>query len=232
MIPHWNQLPAKMRTPQVREYYDLLQRRKGSLLCKRVMDVVLAAALTLALSPVMLLLAIWIRLDSKGPVFYRQVRVTQYGKQYRIFKFRTMVADADKKGPLVTTKEDGRITRVGKLLRKCRLDELPQLFHVLTGDMTFVGTRPEVQKYVDGYTPEMYATLLLPAGITSQTSILYKDEDEKMAQYCQNSSKTVDEIYIEDILPEKMTYNLTYLRHFRFWSDCKVMIETVLAVLR
>ena len=175
MLKSWDALPQEMKQEEVKKYYKYLSKKRGTLVVKRFLDVVLAFVLTVLLSPVMLILAVCIKLDSKGSVFYRQDRVTQYGKKYRIFKFRTMVTDADKKGPLVTTGQDSRITRIGNKLRKCRLDELPQLFNVLTGDMSFVGTRPEVQKYVDSYSPEMMATLLLPAGITSRTSIVYKD---------------------------------------------------------
>ena len=192
---------------------------------------VLALILTVLLSPVMLVLAICIKLDSKGPVFYRQERITQYGRPYKIFKFRTMVADADKKGPLVTRGGDSRITRMGRKLRSCRLDEIPQLFNVLKGDMSFVGTRPEVQKYVDSYTPEMMATLLLPAGITSRTSIAYKDEEAEIDRYKKETGKETEEIYIQYILPEKMKYNLEYIRSFSVLGDLKIMIDTALAVI-
>jgi lipopolysaccharide/colanic/teichoic acid biosynthesis glycosyltransferase len=178
------------------------------------------------LLPVFFVLAVAIKLDSKGSVFYRQVRVTQYGKRFRIFKFRTMYADADKRGSLVTVKGDPRVTRVGKVIRNCRLDELPQLLNVLCGSMTFVGTRPEVTKYVDNYTQEMLATLLLPAGITSEASIYYKDEARLL-----DSAADVDSVYINDILPEKMKYNLSALRHFSFWGDIGLMFKTVFAVL-
>ena len=231
MLKNWDSLPKKMQQEEVKKYYTELSKR-GALGAKRFLDVVLAACMTVLLSPVMLILAVCIKLDSKGPVFYRQERITQYGKTYRIFKFRTMVTDADKKGPLVTTGQDSRITKMGSKLRKCRLDELPQLFNVLTGDMSFVGTRPEVKKYVDCYTPEMMATLLLPAGITSRTSIVYKDEDEILDKYSRSTGKTTDEIYVEYILPEKMKYNLKYLKSFGVLEDFKVMIDTVLAVIK
>ena len=180
----------------------------------------------IVLSPIFLILAIAIKIDSKGPVFYRQVRVTQYGKRFRIFKFRTMVQNADKIGTQVTVKGDARITRVGKLIRRCRLDEICQLIDVFRGTLTFVGTRPEVPKYVEKYTPEMLATLLLPAGVTSETSIYYKDEDKLL-----DASDDVDKTYVEDILPEKMYYNLKAIEKFGFWRDIKIMFMTVLAVL-
>lgn len=232
MMPRWEQLPESMHNGYVRVYYEQLQRKKSSLCLKRVMDFFLALILTIVLSPIMAVLALWIKLDSRGPVFYRQERITRYGRPYRIFKFRTMVVDADKRGPLVTKKQDNRITRAGQALRKCRLDELPQLFNVLTGDMSFVGTRPEVSKYVSRYTDEMMATLLLPAGITSRTSILFKDEDELMEKYQKETGKSVDDVYVEYILPVKMKYNLQYLKKFGFWGDLKIMLDTALAVMK
>lgn len=227
----WEDLPKRMRNESVRPYYECLMRRQKSMKVKRRIDVICSSILLVLLSPAMIILAIGIKLDSKGPVFFRQARITQYGREYRIFKFRTMVADADKKGPAVTTSGDSRITRMGLLLRKCRLDELPQLFNVLAGDMSFVGTRPEVKKYVEAYTDEMWATLLLPAGITSRTSITYKDEDEIMEKYLKEGS-SVDEVYIKHILPDKMKYNLDYLKKFGALGDIKIMIDTVFAVLR
>lgn len=232
MLKKWDSLPPDMRQEEIRKYYIRLSRKRGSLLAKRFLDIILALVLTVLLSPIMCILAVCIKLDSRGSVFYRQERVTQYGRKYRIFKFRTMVADADKRGPLVTSGQDARITRMGNKLRKSRLDELPQLFNVLTGDMSFVGTRPEVQKYVDCYTTEMRATLLLPAGITSRTSIAYKDEDEILDKYSRTTDKTTDEIYTEYILPDKMKYNLEYLETFSFFGDLKIMIDTVLAVIK
>lgn len=231
MIPKWNELPVFIQNDRVKPYYESLKRKESALRVKRGMDFLLALVLVVILSPVLAALAVWIKVDSKGAVFYRQERITRYGKPYRIFKFRTMVADADKKGPLVTGKADSRITRAGSFLRKCRLDELPQLFNVLTGDMSFVGTRPEVARYVEQYSEEMTATLLLPAGITSRTSILFKDEDVLMEKYLKETGKTVDEVYVEYILPRKMRYNLQYLRKFSFWGDIRIMLETVLAVI-
>ena len=226
MLCNWEQLPAEMQTDAVRPYYDVLRKKQGSLLLKRIFDVVVSALMLLVLLPVFLVLAIAIKLDSPGPVFYRQVRITQYGKQFRIFKFRSMVQNADKKGALVTVGADSRITRVGKLIRKCRLDEICQLIDVLRGTMTFVGTRPEVPKYVDSYTPEMLATLLLPAGVTSMASILYKDEDRLL-----ENAVDVDRTYIEQVLPGKMGYNLREIKKFSFFGDIKVMFMTVFAVL-
>ena len=226
ILKKWEDLPDFLRTDAVRPYYDALARRRGSLLLKRIFDVVISALMLVVLCPVFLALAIAIKLDSPGPVFYRQVRVTQYGQKFRIFKFRSMVSDADKRGTLVTVSGDSRITRVGKFIRKCRLDELCQLIDVFRGTMTFVGTRPEVPKYVAAYTPEMMATLLLPAGVTSQASILYKDEAELL-----DAADDVDAVYIRDVLPGKMKYNLDALKNFSFFSDIATMFRTVFAVL-
>ncbi|HFR3219284.1 TPA: sugar transferase [Streptococcus suis] len=213
------------------KYFQKIESRRGELFIKFFMDKLLALILLLLLSPVIIILAIWIKLDSKGPIFYRQERVTRYGRIFRIFKFRTMVTDADKIGSLVTVGQDNRITKVGHIIRKYRLDELPQLFNVLTGDMSFVGVRPEVQKYVDQYTDEMLATLLLPAGITSPASIAYKDEDIVLEKYC-SQGYSPDEAYVQKVLPEKMKYNLEYIRNFGIISDFKVMIDTVLKVIK
>ena len=221
----WEALPAAMQTPQVREYYDILSKKRGSLLCKRLFDIGVSAVMLVILSPVFLVLAVVIKLDSPGPVFYRQVRLTQYGKPFRIFKFRTMVQGADK-GSQVTVGGDSRITRVGKVIRKCRLDEIGQLLDVFRGTMTFVGTRPEVPKYAASYTPEMMATFLLPAGVTSLTSIYYKDEERLL-----NGAEDSDRVYVEKILPGKMRYNLEGIRSFGFWGDIKIMGMTFLAML-
>lgn len=226
ILKAWDDLPEQMRTDAVRPYYDAICGKRGALVVKRVFDVVASVVLLMVLLPVFALLAIAIKLDSPGPVFFRQVRVSQYGKTFRIFKFRTMVQNAEKLGAQVTVGEDPRITRVGKFIRDCRLDEICQLLNVLKGDMTFVGTRPEVPKYVAAYTSEMWATLLLPAGITSEASILYKDENRLL-----DRAADVDAAYIEQVLPGKMRYNLYAIRHFSFWSDIRTMLRTVLAVL-
>ncbi len=205
----WNELPEFMKNEEVKKYYNILQKKKASLMLKRIFDIIVSIFMIILLSPVLIAVSIWIKLDSKGPVFYRQERITQYGRVFRIFKFRTMVTGADKIGTLVTTKNDSRITRVGEKIRKCRLDEIPQLFNILLGDMSFVGTRPEVKKYVDVYADEMMATLLLPAGVTSLASIQYRDEDEILAKYV-DEEHSVDEVYVEKILPDKMKYNLDF----------------------
>lgn len=231
MLIKWEQLPEAMQTEGVRKYYDILKKRKGSLFVKRLFDMIVSLIMIIVLSPVLAILAVWIKVDSEGPVFYRQVRVTTGGKEFRIFKFRTMVVNADKIGALITAEHDPRITKVGNKLRKCRLDELPQLFNIFLGEMSFVGTRPEVRKYVDEYTDEMNATLLLPAGVTSLASVCYKDEDEIMAEYAAKGIGT-DEAYVKHVLPDKMKYNLDYLKDFSFWGDIGLMIKTVISVLR
>lgn len=226
MLKNWNKLPEYMRTDEVRPYYDLLQRKKLSLFFKRVFDIVVSLIMIILCSPILLIISILIVKDSKGGVFYRQERVTQYGRVFRIFKFRTMVQNADQIGTQVTVSNDSRITKVGSKLRDCRLDELPQLFNIFLGDMTFVGTRPESVHYVKSYTNEMYATLLLPAGVTSEASIQYKDEADLLDQ-----ADDVDSVYINEVLPEKMKYNLNSIKEFSFFNEIATMFRTVLAVL-
>lgn len=222
----WEQLPKYMRTKEVKPYYDNLKKKKASLMLKRIFDVVLACTLLVICAPSLIIIAFLIVTDSKGGVFYRQERVTQYGRKFRIFKFRTMITNADKIGSLVTVSNDSRVTKIGKKLRKYRLDEIPQLFNVLFGDMSFVGTRPESIYYVRRYTPEMMATLLLPAGVTSEASIRYKDESELL-----DKAEDVNEVYIKKILPEKMKYNLKSIKEFNFFRDLLTMIKTVFAVI-
>lgn len=221
----FEKLPAIMQTNEVRKYYDILRKKNFSLFWKRIFDIFVSALMLVILSPLFLVLAIAIKIDSKGPVFYRQERVTQYGKHFRIFKFRSMVVNADK-GSQVTVDNDSRVTKVGRFIRECRLDEVCQLIDIFRGTMTFVGTRPEVPKYVSEYTPEMMATLLLPAGVTSLASIYYKDEAELL-----NGAEDTDKVYIEKILPAKMYYNLKAIEKFGFWRDIKTMFMTVFAVL-
>ena len=227
ILKKWEELPKEFQTEEVKRYYDILSKKKGSLFLKRVFDVVVSLIMLIILLPVFIILGIAIKIDSKGPVFFRQKRITQYGKTFRIFKFRTMVNNAEKLGTQVTVGNDSRITRVGSFIRNCRLDEISQLLNILTGDMTFVGTRPEVKKYVDHYTQEMMATLLLPAGVTSLASIYYKDEAELLEK-----SENPDKTYIEEILPEKMKYNLQSIEKFNFIEDIKIMFMTVLAVIK
>lgn len=226
----WEELPKFMRTDEVKKYYDILIRHEKELKLKRYFDILLSMILLVILSPIMLVISIAIKLDSPGPVIYKQVRVTQYGKKFHILKFRTMVQNADKMGTQVTISQDSRLTRVGKVIRGCRIDEFPQLINVLRGEMSFVGTRPEVRKYVDRYTDEMMATLLMPAGVTSLASISFKDEDDTLAIYLQNG-KPLDDAYVNEVLPKKMNYNLSYLNECCFCFDIKIMIKTVMKVL-
>lgn len=226
-LKKWEDIPEFMRNDEVKRYYDILNKKKGQLVIKRMFDMMMSFFMLILLSPVFLVLAVWIKVDSKGTVFYRQERITQYGRVFRIFKFRTMVSNADQIGALVTTQNDSRITKVGEKIRKCRLDEIPQLINILLGDMSFVGTRPEVQKYVGAYSDEMKATLLLPAGVTSLASINYRDEDEILEEKT-SQGKTIDEAYIEDVLPEKMKFNLEYLHHFNIVKDVSLCVKTVI----
>lgn len=225
MLTSWEKLPERMRTPEVRPYYDILKRRRFSLLIKRAFDLVAALALLLLLAIPMMIIAVWIRADSEGPVFYRQERVTRDGRHFRIHKFRTMVVNADRIGTAVTVGNDKRITKAGEKLRRLRLDELPQLLDVLSGDMSFVGTRPEAVKYVERYEPEYMATLLTPAGITSEASIRYKDEDRLLS-----AADDVDRVYLEQVLPEKMKWNLDEIRRFSLLRELAIMFRTVGAV--
>lgn len=246
----WEELPEKMKNEEVRYYYEILEKKKVHLLFKRVFDFIVALILLIVLSPIMLVISLAIKLSDKGPVFYRQVRVTQYGNEFRIFKFRTMVMNADKIGSHVTVGDDPRITKVGKKIRKLRLDEIPQLLNVLKGEMSFVGTRPEVVKYVEMYTSEMLATLLLPAGITSSTSIRFKDEDEILSGNINDvtndeiaasifgdidnstiSKLDLDYKYINWVLPVKMKYNLYELSNYSFFNDIKTLLCTVYGLI-
>lgn len=216
-------LPPVFQQEEVRPYYDLLAKKQFQLVLKRILDVLMALVLCLLLSPFLLVTALAIKLDSPGPVLYRQERVTQYGRHFYIYKFRTMVANADKIGAAVTKSDDVRITRVGKVLRRLHFDEFSQLFNVLRGDMTFVGVRPEVPKFVARYTPEMWATLLLPAGLTSRCSIAYRNENDKL-----EGVEDPEKVYIEEILPDKMHINLREMRHFSLVREAKVLFDTIL----
>ncbi|MDO4422132.1 MAG: sugar transferase [Eubacteriales bacterium] len=225
ILPKWDELPDDIKNEEVRPYYDALSKHKAGLFFKRVLDIIAAIDLIILLGIPMLVIAIMIKCDSKGPVFFRQERVTSYGARFRIHKFRTMVNNADKIGTSVTVDNDNRITKIGSKLRNHRLDEFPQLFDVLSGDMSFVGTRPEVVKYVDRYSDEMKATLLMPAGITSIASIEYKDEAELLEK-----AEDADEVYVNAILPAKMEYNLKSVKEFGFFKDIGVLFKTVAAV--
>lgn len=225
MLRKWEELPEFMRTPEVRPYWEILNKKRGQLVLKRIFDIAAALILLILLAIPMAVIAVMIKRDSEGPVFYRQERVTTYGRHFRIHKFRTMVSNADKIGTAVTVGNDSRITKVGAKLRGYRLDELPQVLDVLQGTMSFVGTRPEAVKYVEQYRPEWNATLLLPAGITSEASIRYKDEDRLLS-----AADDVDKVYMEQVLPAKMVWNLESIERFRFLREILTMFRTVLAV--
>lgn len=227
LVKKWEKLPQNMQCDAVRPYYEKLRKKNFSLFWKRVFDIFVSSIMLILLSLLFIILAIAIKIDSRGPVFFRQVRVTQYGKTFRIFKFRTMVNDAEKLGSQVTVGGDARITRVGRFIRKCRLDEVSQLIDVWRGTMSFVGTRPEVPKYVERYSYEMLATLLLPAGVTSLASIKFKDEDELL-----KDAENVDDTYVNEVLPKKMEYNLQSLEKYGFWRDIGTMFQTVAAILK
>lgn len=226
-LRNWEDLPKFMQCEEVREYYDILVKKKKSLKLKRVFDVVAGVGVLIVTAIPMIIISIKIATESSGGVFYRQERITAYGKKFRIHKFRTMVANADRIGSSVTVSGDSRITPTGAFLRKYRLDELPQVFDVLAGNMSFVGTRPETTKYVKQYTKEMRATLLLPAGITSEASIQFKNEAELL-----DTADDVDRVYVEQVLPTKMKYNLESIRKFSFFKDIKTMIRTMVEVVR
>ena len=226
MLKKWSRLPDFLQIPEVKPYYDVLNRKRVQLFFKRVFDVFAGIIIFILVLIPMLIIALLIKLDTKGPVFYRQERVTRYGKRYRIHKFRTMVSNADKIGSAVTVGNDSRITQMGSKLRRLRLDELPQVLDVISGNMSFVGTRPEAVKYVEQYENEYYATLLMPAGITSECSIRYKDEDKLLSD-----AEDVDRTYISEVLPNKMKWNLRSISEFSFFADIRTMFRTVLAVL-
>lgn len=225
-LRQWDKIPTFMRCDQVKEYYDILAKKKGSLRLKRLFDIILSGILLFILAVPMIIIAVRIKRDTPGPVFYRQERITSYGKKFRIHKFRTMVNNADRIGSAVTVGGDARITQIGSKLRDLRLDELPQLIDVLIGNMSFVGTRPEATKYVKRYSSEMYATLLLPAGITSEASIRFKDEADLL-----DAAGDVDEVYVNEVLPRKMVWNLDSIRRFSFIRDLMTMCRTVFVVL-
>ena len=227
ILAKWSDLPPKMQNEEVRKYYEILKTRKLSLIAKRAFDIVVSLIMIILLLPFFLIFCIVIKLDSSGEIIFKQKRVTKNGRIFKMLKFRTMVKDAPNLGPAITAQGDPRITKSGKFLRKFRMDEIPQLFNILRGDILFVGVRPEVESYVECYTDEMLATLLMPAGVTSITSILFKDEERLL-----KDSINPDKTYVEEILPIKMKHNLDYIKNFSFWSDIKIMIMTIFAVIK
>lgn len=226
MFKKWEKLPDFMKNDEVRPYYEILKKKKVSLVFKRAFDFIGGLLLLVVLAIPMVIIAVWIKLDSEGPIFYRQERVTTYGKHFKIHKFRTMVNNADRIGTAVTIENDSRITKVGVKLRGYRLDELPQVLDLVAGNVSFVGTRPEAVEFVEKYKPEYMATLLLPAGITSEASIRYKDEAKLL-----DIADDVNRAYIEEVLPGKMKYNLEAIKKFSFFGEIAIMLKTVLVVL-
>lgn len=226
ILRRWEDLPEGMKNDSVSRYYQILSNKKLSLLAKRIFDIVFSLLMLILLSPVFIIISILIKVDSEGRIMFRQIRVTQYGRQFRIYKFRTMVENAEQIGTQVTTNNDNRITKVGKFLRKYRIDEIPQLLNIIRGDMSFVGTRPEVMKYVKEYTDEMKSTLLLPAGVTSEASIMYKDEEQLLTD-----TNDIDRTYIEVVLPSKMKLNLISIEKFSFFEEIKTIFKTVIVVV-
>ena len=193
----------------------------------RFFDFILGLVGLVVLAPIFIMLAIWIKIDSKGRVFYKQVRVGQNGINFGLFKFRSMVVDADKKGLITVGGRDPRITRSGYFIRKYKLDELPQLINVLVGDMSLVGPRPEVRKYVNLYTDEQQKVLSVKPGITDYASIEYMDENEILGK-----SSDPEKTYIEDIMPEKIKYNMKYINNKNLFEYFKIIFLTVLKIVR
>ena len=226
LLKKYEDLPETIKNEDIKRYYKKLNSIKYQLFIKRIVDILGGLFGTIILFPFMIIIGLLIRYESKGPILFKQVRVTQYGRKFEILKFRTMVIDAEKLGAQVTSKNDSRITKIGRVLRKYRLDELPQIINILVGDLSFVGTRPEVPRYVEQYTKEMMATLLMPAGVTSEASIEFRDEEKIL-----DNSENIDKDYIEKVLPLKMKYNLKYIDEFNIFNDFKIMIQTVTAVL-
>ncbi|MCI8781758.1 MAG: sugar transferase [Lachnospiraceae bacterium] len=227
MFREWEELPGYMKTEAVRPYHEKIRKKKYVLVIKRIFDFFAATIMLFLFLPAMLIISFLIAKDTEGGVFFCQERITQYGRKFRIIKFRTMAVDKKGKGTQVTLLNDCRVTKIGRILRKYRLDELPQLINIIMGDMSFCGTRPESTYYVKKYNPEMFATLLLPAGLTSEASIRYKDEAELLA-----TAEDADKVYLDKVLPEKMKYNLESIQKFTLFREMATLIKTILAVVR
>lgn len=223
----YDELPDKFKREEILPYYESLAGKRGTLFIKRIFDILASLLLLIFLSPIMLIMALFIYVDSPGPVFYKQKRISQYGKEFNILKFRTMIVGADKQGSQITKWRDRRITSLGKIIRKLHIDELPQFWNVLKGEMTFVGVRPEVPKFVAHYSPEMWATLLMPAGMISRCSIIYKDENDLLAK-----AKDPEKTYIEEILPAKMKINLQEIKEVSIGKDLKIILDSLLSVFK
>ncbi|ALF18698.1 sugar transferase [Fusobacterium animalis] len=193
---------------------------------KRIFDITLSLFGLIILLPFMLIIAILIKIDSKGPVFFKQIRVTKNGKEFKIFKYRTMKVGSDKYSQ-ITVGKDGRITKLGSFLRKYKLDEIPQLINVLIGDMSLVGPRPEVPKYVALYTDEQKEILKVRAGITDYASIEFSDENDLLA-----SEEEPEKVYIEKIMPKKIELNKKYLSEISILTDIKIILLTIKKILK
>lgn len=221
-ITRFEELPKEMQNSAVKEYAVLLSGKKGTLLAKRILEFLLCGLVFLITLPLFLAIAAGVGLTSEGPVFFRQERVGRDMKPFFILKFRTMIKDADRQGIQLTTGNDSRITGFGRLLRKTNLDEMPQILNVLKGEMSIIGTRPEVRRYVAHYTDEMYATLLLAPGMLSDASVKYKDENSLLT-----GVENPQEIYLRKILPDKMRYNLAYLKNISVNTDIHIIFNSI-----
>lgn len=199
----------------------------SSKISKRIFDILFSSIGLILISPILLVISIIIKITSEGPILFKQVRVGKDNKDFKILKFRTMIVDADKKGLKITVKDDPRITKIGKFLRKTKLDELPQLFNVLLGDMSFVGPRPEVRKYVDLYTEEQKQVLSVRPGITDLASIKYRNENELLDQ-----STNPEDTYINEIMPSKLKINLDYVKNINLVNDIKLILLTIKTVIK
>lgn len=219
-------LPQNFQVDAVKEYYDILSHKKVSLFFKRLLDFLVSFILIVLFCWLFLVVAIAVKTTSKGKIIFKQQRVGKYGKCFNVLKFRTMVTDAEKLGRQITVGEkDPRVTSVGYFLRKFRFDELPQLINVLKGEMSFVGARPEVPHYVEKYTDEMMATLLLEPGITGTASIYFKDEASML-----EIEPDPELCYINHILPKKMGMNLDYMKNLSVGYDIKIIFKTIFEV--
>lgn len=211
------------RIDRINQIQRRIERKKIYLIIKRVLDILFSLLLLAVFALPLVIIAFIIFLEDFKNPFFLQTRITKEGRKFEILKFRSMKKSKITVGSLVTSKADGRVTKVGRVIRKYRIDEIPQLLNVLKGDMSFVGPRPEVEKFVEHYTDEMMVTLLLPAGITSIASIKFKDEDQML----QRSQLYIDEAYITEVLPIKMEYNIDYLERFSFLEDITIIFLTI-----
>ena len=206
---------------------ETLENKKMQLVLKRILDVILSGLGLMILSPIFLIIGILIKLDSKGSVFFKQVRVGIYGNEFEIYKFRTMVNDAEKKGRQITVGKDNRITKVGNFIRKYKLDELPQLINVFKGEMSLVGPRPEVPRYVELYDEEQEQILLVKPGITDYSSIEFRNENEILGE-----SSNPDKEYIENIMPCKINLNMKYINEISLITDIKIILKTIMCIIK